>query len=75
MDTLNLEEKEKEVNDQFNKEKAEAVDIEEQIKVLQARYQEKMANIMRLQGAFALLKELKNSPKKEEKKPEKKKKD
>ena len=56
MNTPNLEEKEKEVNDQFNKEKAEAVDIEEQIKVLQTRHQEKMANIMRLQGAFALLK-------------------
>lgn len=54
-----LESKEKELNIQFDLEKKEAETIEEQIKVLQARHQVKMANIMRLQGAFALLQDLK----------------
>lgn len=74
MNTQQLDEKEVSLKEQFNKEQKEATTIEEQIKVLQTRYQEKLSSILRLQGAFALLTELKNSPKEkeEEKKPEKK---
>ena len=54
-----LDEKENELNNQFDKEQAEATQIEEQIKVLQAKHQEKVINMTKLQGAFALLQELK----------------
>ena len=56
-----LESKEKELNLQFEQEKQEAEAIEEQIKALQERYQEKLSGMMRIQGAFALLKDLKKA--------------
>jgi len=61
MTTINFEEKEKELQDQFNNEQAQAVQIEEQIKALQVQHQEKVVNMTRIQGAFALLKDLKES--------------
>lgn len=70
MKTQTLEAKEKELNIQFDTEKREAEAIEEQIKALQMKYQDKQASMIRLQGAFALLQDLKNNTKEEETKPE-----
>lgn len=56
-----LDEKEVSLKEQFNNEQKEAVAIEEQIKLLQAKYQEKIVNMTRLQGAFSLLADLKKS--------------
>lgn len=61
MNTPNFEEKEAELKAQFNSEQSEAAQLEEDIKKLQARHQEKVINMTRLQGAFALLKELKEA--------------
>ena len=67
-----LEEKEKELNIQFDNEKNDALAIEEQIKNLQVLYQQKVENMTKLQGAFSLLKELSNLTKTEGEEQEKK---
>ena len=67
MTTTNFDEKENELKAQFDNEQKEALAIEEQIKQLQAKHQEKIVNMTRLQGAFALLKDLKDTPEKTEK--------
>lgn len=54
-----LEKKEQTLTEKFSKEQQEAVVIEEQIKALQTKYQEKVVNMTRLQGAFALIADLK----------------
>lgn len=54
-----LDEKEKELNERFETKKKEAVKVEEQIKVLQTHYQEITTDLVKIQGAFALLQELK----------------
>lgn len=56
--TTTLTEKESELKAQFDNEQKEALAIEEQIKQLQAKHQEKIVNMTRLQGAFSLLKDL-----------------
>ena len=72
MNTQQLDEKEISLKEQFNREQQEATVIEEQIKALQAKYQEKLSNMLRIQGAFALLKELKTAEETKGDTPEKK---
>ena len=60
--TINLEEKEKALQEEFNNEQKEAVAIEEKIKGLQEEYQKRLINMARIQGAFSLLKDLKKEP-------------
>ena len=54
-----LKEKEVALQEQFKNEQKEASIIEEQIKSLQIKYQERAANMTRIQGAFSLIQDLK----------------
>jgi hypothetical protein len=62
MNMNELDKKETTLVEQFNSEQKAALAIEEQIKQLQTKYQEHIVNMTRLQGAFQLLKELKEPP-------------
>ena len=66
-----LDKKEEELKDQFNNEQQEAVQIEEQIKALQTKHQEKIVNMTRIQGAFSLLQDLRKEEESKEIEPEK----
>ncbi len=55
-----LDEKEKQLQEQFNSEQREAVILEEQIKALQLKHAERIANMTRIQGAFSLIKDLRD---------------
>ena len=61
--TTTLIEKEAELKDQFNKEQQAAVAEEEEIKLHQAKHQEHIVNMTRLQGAFSLIQDLKKAEK------------
>lgn len=62
MSNKELEDKEKELEAQFNKFKSEATEIEGQIHNLQKELEKRMTNMTRIQGAFAVIQELKTAP-------------
>ena len=66
-----LEEKNKELLEKFDAEQKDAKGLEEQIATLQTKFQEKAANMIRLQGAFAVIQDLIKAEKEAAKTPEK----
>jgi len=58
MTTIDFDTKEAELKSQFTNEQTEAAQIEEKIKELQTRLQEKIVNMTRLQGGFSLLNDM-----------------
>jgi hypothetical protein len=58
-----LDNKKRELEEEFNKNKQEAVSIEEQMAALKIKQQENINRMVRLQGAFAVIEELQKEEK------------